>query len=80
VTIYWDRCSVCGRNLVTLQCTMDKDTEVCPHCCTSCYIRDRCSSPAWYPTSIKVVVKRKEAAVKVFSDLMSLLEEKKAVE
>ncbi len=71
---------MCGRSLVTLQCTMNKDVEVCPHCCASCSIRDRCSSPAWYPSSIKVLAKKKEAAAKAFSDLLSLLEERKSVE
>lgn len=79
MTIYWERCSVCGKYHVLKQCTLSEELMVCPHCCISCPKRSICHSPVWAPI-LKITVKaeakpRKREAEKIILDLLSRLEE-----
>ncbi len=80
MTIYWERCGICGRYHVTKQCTMYPDLMVCPHCCLTCIHRSKCPRPVWYPTirlkPIPQVVRKKSSdeAKKVLLDLLSKLD------
>ncbi|MEM0379029.1 MAG: hypothetical protein QXP68_06270 [Thermosphaera sp.] len=47
LTIYWERCSVCGRYETVRQCTLFKDVLVDIHCCILCAKRSVCPAPAW---------------------------------
>jgi hypothetical protein len=47
MTIYWERCSVCGRYESVRQCTLFKDLLVDIHCCILCVKRSVCPAPAW---------------------------------
>lgn len=81
MTIYWERCSVCGRYHVVKQCTLNGDLLVCPHCCITCPKRDSCPKPAWVievkkVVSVKKPVAQKKHAEKVLLDLLSKLESK----
>jgi len=49
MTIYWERCSICGDHRPTLRCTLDPGLKVCPRCCLACPKRDECPRPAWFP-------------------------------
>ncbi len=77
MTIYWERCSICGRYHAVKQCTLYNDVLVCPHCCLTCPKRNECPKPVWYaeikPIVKKAVPRRKEVE-KVFMDLLSMLE------
>ncbi|RLG80644.1 MAG: hypothetical protein DRO13_03255 [Thermoprotei archaeon] len=47
MTIYWERCSICGKYESTRQCVMFPDIMTCIHCCVACINRDRCPKPVW---------------------------------
>ncbi|WP_448578394.1 hypothetical protein [Thermosphaera sp.] len=47
MTIYWERCGVCGRYETVRQCTLFKDVLVDIHCCILCVKRSVCPAPAW---------------------------------
>ncbi len=49
MTIYWERCSICGRHYPTKTCWLHPELSVCPHCCLLCPERGHCPQPAWYP-------------------------------
>ncbi len=75
MTIYWERCSICGRYHVLKQCTLNQDLLVCPHCCIACPKRSICHKPAWYAKlAVKTVAKPKKEAEKVFLELLDMLE------
>ncbi len=82
MTIYWERCSICGRYHAVKQCTLNPDIMVCPHCCLACPLRSKCPKPVWYPEirekhrvpQAKKAGERGEAQ-KVLMDLLSKLKE-----
>ncbi len=49
MTIFWERCSICGRHRPTRQCWLHPERSVCPYCCIACPERGACPRPAWYP-------------------------------
>jgi len=79
LTIYWERCSVCGDYHVLKQCTLDDDLMVCPYCCIGCPRRNVCHKPVWFPglrPSVKAEARpRRREAEKIILDLLSRLEE-----
>lgn len=80
MTIYWERCSICGRYHAVKQCTLIPDLMVCPYCCLACSLREKCPRPVWYRTVKPVAVKKpitakKAEAKKVLMDLLTKLEE-----
>ena len=84
MTIYWERCSICGKYMVTLECTLNPQDFVCPHCCVLfCSNRvNLCSNPVWYRDLGRKIVsekaitrkKEKEKIEKVLTDLLKKLE------
>ncbi len=70
MTIYWERCGVCGRHKPTRRCTLNPELRVCPRCCLACPKREVCPRPAWFPT-IQVQARRRVSP----SDKERLLEE-----
>ncbi len=79
MTIYWERCSICGKYHVLKQCILDDDLMVCSYCCLSCPKRSICHNPVWLPVlkvALKTEVKpRRREAEKIILDLLSRLEE-----
>ena len=79
MTIYWERCSICGKHHIVKQCTLIPELLVCPQCCIICPRRRVCPKPVW-DIEIKPVIKRratvtrKREAEKVLMDLLSRLE------
>ncbi|MET1160773.1 MAG: hypothetical protein ABWW65_07425 [Thermoprotei archaeon] len=80
LTIYWERCSVCGRYEPTRQCTMHNELMVCPHCCISCPLRSICPRPVWKleirvekPVVAKTGI-REDIKKKLMDELFSKLE------
>ena len=76
MTIYWDRCQVCGRYVTTKQCTLHPEISVCIHCCLSCVERDKCPRPVWEirlrkPVEAKA---RLEDKKKLMEELLSKLD------
>ena len=49
MSIFWERCDVCGRHRPTRQCWLHPERSVCPYCCIACPERPICPKPAWYP-------------------------------
>ena len=88
MTIYWERCNICGRYRPVKQCTMNPDLMVCIHCCLLCPLRNVCPKLVWIldvskkkaeaPKAVKpkAVKPKSEEAKKVLLDLLSRLEEK----
>jgi len=80
VTIYWERCSVCGRYEAVRQCTLYKDVLVDIHCCILCVKRSVCPAPAWRIALPAKPVTQARAGVSVeerkrlIDELTSLLE------
>ncbi len=78
MSIYWERCDVCGRHRPTRQCWLHPERSVCPYCCLACPERNQCPRPAWFP-SLRGVVPRaaetKEEAKKALEELLRKLEE-----
>ncbi|WP_048061534.1 hypothetical protein [Hyperthermus butylicus] len=50
MSIYWERCSICGRHRPTRQCWLHPERIICPYCCLACPERSICPRPAWFPT------------------------------
>jgi hypothetical protein len=79
LTIYWERCDVCGRHRPTRQCWLHPERNVCPYCCLSCPERHLCPRPAWFPHLRKVVAAKpmrrpREEAKRALEDLLKKLE------
>ncbi len=48
MTIYWDRCDLCGQYRPTRSCTIIPSLQVDIHCCAACpYRGNKCTSPTW---------------------------------
>ncbi len=62
MTIYWERCDICGRHLPTKTCWLHPELSVCPHCCLLCPERSLCPNPAWFP-GLRLSETRVEARV-----------------
>jgi hypothetical protein len=79
MTIYWERCDICGRHRPTRQCWLHPERNVCPYCCLSCPERQLCPKPAWFP-NLKIVApvrharRAREEARKALEDLLRKLE------
>ncbi|MEM3926013.1 MAG: hypothetical protein QXS23_01440 [Desulfurococcaceae archaeon] len=83
MTLYWDRCDICGSYRPTKRCSMYPDISIDIHCCITCTKWFTvCKNPAW---SIKIVEKpmektkeiRKEERDKLLRELTSMLEQLK---
>ena len=49
MSIFWERCDVCGRHRPLRQCWLHPERMVCPYCCIACPERSSCPRPAWFP-------------------------------
>ncbi|MGC8953871.1 MAG: hypothetical protein ACP5N5_04035 [Desulfurococcus sp.] len=47
LTIYWERCDVCGYYRPVKQCTLFQNLLVDAVCCISCPKRSECPRPVW---------------------------------
>lgn len=48
MTIYWERCDICGGHRPTKKCSLIPDMNIDIHCCITClYWMNKCRSPAW---------------------------------
>lgn len=80
MTIYWERCNVCGANRPVLECALNPGLLVDIHCCVSCAKRSSCPRPVW---TITVAAPRKEGPgieerKKILEELEALLRGEKA--
>ncbi len=78
LTIYWERCDICGRYHPLRQCTMDPELMVCVHCCIACPRREKCPNPVWGLAYRRVVLKKAAPKIdekkKLLEELLSKLE------
>lgn len=47
MTIYWERCNICGANRPVFACTLHPDIQVDLQCCIACPTRKKCPRPVW---------------------------------
>lgn len=48
MTIYWERCDLCGQYRPVKKCTLMPDISIDIHCCIACpYWMNKCGNPAW---------------------------------
>lgn len=80
MVIYWSRCEICGKYIVSRECTLIPGVNVCPHCCVL-FCENRltlCRSPIWFPEITRPTRARKggekEKVEKVLMDLLKKLE------
>ncbi len=63
MTIYWERCDICGRHHPTKTCWLHPELSICAHCCLMCPERSICPNPAWFPElkleAVKLHVERR---------------------
>ena len=61
MTIYWDRCDLCGQYRPTSKCSLFPEIMVDVHCCFACPHREgKCKTPVWrVETLIQPQVSRK---------------------
>lgn len=85
MTLYWDRCDLCGLHNPTKACTLAPDISVDVHCCVACpHWLNKCKNPAWkLELPVKTAITRvrsvsAEERRKLMEELTSLLEGKKA--
>ena len=57
MSIYWERCDICGRHRPTKPCWLHPERPVCPYCCLVCPERSVCPNPVWYP-EVRLFVQR----------------------
>jgi len=78
LTIFWERCSICGRYITTRQCTLHPEVSVCIHCCLSCVERSSCPKPVWEIKIAKPVkpIAKLEDKKKIMEELLSKLDSK----
>ncbi len=77
MSIYWERCDICGRHRPTRQCWLHPERSVCPYCCLACPERGHCPRPAWFPSLRGAVPRRiepREEAKKALEELLRKLE------
>ncbi|MEB3786992.1 MAG: hypothetical protein GSR75_02665 [Desulfurococcales archaeon] len=77
-TLSWERCDICGRHGPVRECTLKPGLMVCPSCCLSCPLRDKCPKPAWFPElkrSVKQKSKTKKQASRRSRGILSYIEE-----
>jgi len=78
VSIYWERCDICGKHRPTKQCWLHPERSICPYCCLACPERDICTNPAWFP-GLRLrdarTHRRAEDARKALEELLRKLEE-----
>jgi len=83
MTIYWERCMVCGRYIITRECTLHSDIAVCIYCCTSCVERSRCPRVVWDIVVEKPKLSEKKLKLEdkkeIMAKLFSKLEAKSGV-
>jgi len=79
MTMYWERCHICGNYIPTLTCWLHLERQICASCCLLCSERNHCSKPVWFPeTKYKTFeevrkVERKVAEEKIQKVLEELL-------
>ncbi|ALL01086.1 hypothetical protein Pyrde_1038 [Pyrodictium delaneyi] len=49
MSIFWERCSICGRHRPLRQCWIHSDRNICAYCCIACPERKVCPKPVWFP-------------------------------
>lgn len=62
MSIFWERCSICGRHYPLRQCWIHSERNVCVYCCIACTERNICPKPVWLPKSRKLHVTRVKPA------------------
>lgn len=79
MTIYWERCDLCGGYKPTRKCSLIPDIYIDVHCCVSCiYWMNKCKNPAWKieSTSMRVSTRQtlssaeKESLLKELTSLL----------
>ncbi|ADV65484.1 hypothetical protein Desmu_1187 [Desulfurococcus mucosus DSM 2162] len=80
MTIYWERCSVCGYHSPVKQCTLFPDLMVDAKCCLLCPKRGVCPKPAWrFEGLVERGVVSPDERRKLLVELLERLEEKQGV-
>lgn len=79
MTIYWERCNLCGANRPVMECTLNPGLLVDIHCCVSCVRRGSCPKPVWAITvpAPKREALRAEERRKMLEELEALLKGEK---
>lgn len=82
MTMYWERCDICGRYEPTRACWLHSEVQICATCCLLCSERNHCRTPSWFfkvkpLTREEVAIKEKKAAEekiqKVLEELLGKL-------
>jgi|GEM_PF-658130 len=48
MTIYWERCDLCGQHRPVKKCSLMPEISIDVHCCIACpYWMNKCTTPAW---------------------------------
>ncbi|MEM0001436.1 MAG: hypothetical protein QXS24_05320 [Desulfurococcaceae archaeon] len=48
MTIYWERCDLCGQYRPVKKCSLIPEISIDVHCCVACpYWMNKCTVPAW---------------------------------
>jgi len=75
LSLFWERCSICGRHRLVKECWLHPERNVCPYCCITCPERNDCPNPVWLP-QLRIRVTRREArkeAEKALEELLAKL-------
>ncbi|MET1102171.1 MAG: hypothetical protein ABWW69_06840 [Pyrodictiaceae archaeon] len=72
MTIFWERCSICGRYYPTKTCWLHPERNICPYCCLTCPEWNECPNRVWSP---RITVTKKEA----IEEKKEMREEAKAI-
>ncbi|MGC8982622.1 MAG: hypothetical protein ACP5KA_02560 [Desulfurococcaceae archaeon] len=81
MTIYWDRCDLCGLHRPVRRCTLVSDISVDAHCCIACvHWMTSCTNPAWKFEVPRLQQTTRRGAIspsekqKLLEELVSLIE------
>lgn len=77
MSIYWERCDICGKHKPVKQCWLHPERNVCPYCCLACPERSMCPNPVWFPslrTAERIEKKEDEEARRALEELLRRLE------
>ncbi|KSW12346.1 hypothetical protein CF15_06290 [Pyrodictium occultum] len=78
MSIFWERCSICGRHYPVKQCWLHSERNVCPYCCLACPERSICPKPVWFPKLRRLYARRRQEerteAKKALEELLKRLE------
>ncbi len=75
MSIYWEKCDICGRHRPTRQCWLHPERSVCPYCCLACPERPQCPRPAWFPSLRRSASRRTMGVAETKSEAKKALEE-----